>query len=67
MVRCLAIQCSATISGFGASLYVRTRPDLLERTRPQFSSTSRCCENDGSAIPTDAKQYVKDYFRSLQP
>jgi hypothetical protein len=34
----------------GARLYVRTRPDLLDTTRPLFSSISRCCVNEGSAI-----------------
>ena len=47
---CWCIQCSATLSGCGVSRSVRTRPCLRERTRPQCSRTSRCCEKEGSAI-----------------
>ena len=52
--RCPAIQASARPSVFGLSSQVRTRPALLERMTPLFSSTDRCFMNDGSAIVNGA-------------
>ncbi len=55
-----AIHASAWASVFGLSSQVRTRPVLLERMTPLFSSTERCFMNDGSAIANGAASVDTD-------
>ena len=61
------IHCSARLSASGLMRQVRTRPDFAERTRPDASSTARCCITAGSDIVERPRQFADRNRLARQP
>jgi hypothetical protein len=53
-----AIQSSAVRSAGGSMWQVRTRPVFSDRTRPQASSTCRCCMTAGSDMASGSASWL---------